>query len=119
MTIHQILNMSSTIVTSGAGMLLCNLDLSPVFSGICIVQSLVFFVVSCVFQSMFFCQLYCRLFFNLPLLTTPLVSNFFSWINESRKSSLMEEIEQMVWGKSYFLVENTWILRKCLVHMIT
>jgi hypothetical protein len=46
MTIHQILNMSSTIVTSGAGMLLCNLDLSPVFSGICIVQSLVFFVVS-------------------------------------------------------------------------
>jgi len=39
--------MSSTIVTSGAGTLLCNLDLSPVFSGVCIVQSLVFFVVSC------------------------------------------------------------------------
>ena len=80
MTIDQISNMSSTIVTSGAEMFkLCNLDLSPVLSGFCIVQSLVFFVVSCVFQSMFFCQLYC-LFFNLRLLTTPLVSNFFSWI---------------------------------------
>ena len=57
-------------------------ELIPVFSGVCVVQSLVFcqlYVIVCVGLSFIFWSLYCLSVFELWLLLTPLVSSNSSY----------------------------------------